>query len=395
MKHSLNTIWLKAAVAGGLWASFEIIAGSMLHNLHLPFSGTILATFSVILMIAFLQIWKINGLILRAGIICGLMKSLSPSAVILGPMTGIMLEAMVMDLLILLAGRHLFGYIIAGIGALLSAILHKLASLFILYGTDLVTIYANLFEFLKRQLNLTDATPKGLITGIIGVYILLGTLAALSGYLLGRHALRRPEAGTDFKPEIDPYQSAWNKTDPDHPYRTVLLLLHTVMIPSMLLLINRFGLSPASLVPAGIYLAFLLIYYKRILGRLMKPLFWSQLLIMTLFASLFWHPPEGTSYRTDSGFLIGLEMSLRAIMIVSTFSALSVEIRNPRITESLLKLGLGNAYAAVSLSFNSLPVMLDRSANLKTFIRNPVRSFSRIIVEAQLWLNRYQAHLEK
>ena len=116
---------------------------------------------------------------------------------------------------------------------------------------------------------------------------------------------------------------------------------------------------------------------------------------MTLIAGFFWNPPEGGIYGMGNGFMVGLEMSLRAILIVSTFSALSVEIRNPRITESLLKLGLGNAYAAVSLAFNSLPVMLDRSANLKTFIRNPVRAFSQIIVEAQRWLNRYQLQLEK
>ena len=117
MKTELDNIWLKAAVVGGLWASFEIIVGSMLHNLHLPFSGTILAVFSVILMISFLQVWNIKGLIWRAGIICGLMKSLSPSAVILGPMTGIMLEALVMDLFIYLIGRNMLGYLLAGISS--------------------------------------------------------------------------------------------------------------------------------------------------------------------------------------------------------------------------------------------------------------------------------------
>jgi hypothetical protein len=395
MKGELNSIWLKAAVAGGLWASFEIIVGSMLHNLHLPFSGTILATFSVILMISFLQIWKINGIIWRAGIICGLMKSLSPSAVILGPMTGIMMEAVIMDLIIFLAGKHLVGYLLAGIGALLSTILHKLASLFILYGTDLVTIYVNLFEFLKKQLNLEDATPEGLVTGIIGIYILLGIAAALAGTFLGRYARRSQRSETVQKPSFDPYQSAWNTTDPNQPFRTALLFVHVAMIPAMLFLINKFGLAPISLIPAGVYIGFLLIYYKRILGRLMKPFFWSQLLIMTLVAGFFWDPPGGVTIKEGSGFMIGLEMSLRAILIVSAFSALSVEIRNPRITDSLLGLGFGNAYAAVSLSFNSLPVMLDRSSGLRTFLKNPLSSFSKMIYEAELWLQCFQTHLQK
>ena len=395
MNGDLDGIWLKAAVAGGLWASFEIIVGSMLHNLHLPFSGTILATFSVILMISFLQVWKINGIIWRAGIICGLMKSLSPSAVILGPMTGIMMEAVIMDMVIFLMGRHLVGYVVAGIGALLSAILHKLASLFILYGTDLVTIYVNLFEFLKKQMKLSNATPEGLITGIIVIYILLGTAAALAGFFLGKYASGSHGDESRLEADIDPFKAAWKNTDPGQRFRIILFFLHIIMIPSILFLINRFGLVSVSLLPAGLYTFFLLFYYKRVIGRLMKPVFWSQLLIMTLVAGIFWNPPDGASFRMGSGLLVGVEMSIRAIILVSAFSALSVEIRNPRITDSLIGSGFGKLYAAVSLSFNSLPVMLDRSANLKEFIRHPVRSFTTIIHEAELWLLCYQTHFNR
>jgi len=53
----LNSIWLKAAVVGGLWASVEIIIGSFFHNLRIPFAGSILATNGTILAIAFYQIW--------------------------------------------------------------------------------------------------------------------------------------------------------------------------------------------------------------------------------------------------------------------------------------------------------------------------------------------------
>jgi hypothetical protein len=367
----------------------------MLHNLHLPFSGTFLATFSVVLMIAFLQVWNIKGLIWRAGIICGLMKSLSPSAVILGPMTGIMLEAFIMDLFIYLIGRNLIGYLSAGIGALLSAIFHKLASLFILYGTDLVAIYVNLFEFLKKQLGLGEVSSKDLIIGILTVYIILGIIAALTGMLLGGHSLsNQVKTETPLQP-IDPFQAAWNNPDPNQPFRIALLFTHILMIPIIMLLINRHGLRYSSLIPAGIYILFLLIYYQRIIGRLKKPFFWSQLILMTVIAGFFWHPTDGDSYISGSGFLVGLEMSIRAILIVSAFSAFSVEIRNPRVINPLMKLGFGNAYAALSLSFNSLPVMLDRSADLKSFIKKPMHSFSSIIYEAELWLQCYKTHLAK
>jgi hypothetical protein len=395
MKNELNSIWLKAAVAGGLWASFEIIVGSLLHNLHIPFSGTILATFSVILMISFLQIWNETGLIWRAGLICGLMKSLSPSAVILGPMTGIMMEALFMDLLIYLLGRNMIGYILAGIAALLSTILHKLASLFILYGKDLVTIYVNLFRFLQKQLGVGEANPKDLIAGIFILYILLGAAAALAGTLLGRRALLKQREGLLIDKPTDPFASAWQEADPDQPFRLLLLLLHIIMIPALLMLINRFGLGVQSLLPAGLYLAFLLTYYKRIIHRLKKPFFWSQLVLMTLLAGLFWHPAEGNSFPLGNGFLVGLEMSLRAVLIVSAFSGLSVEIRNPRVTRYLLGMGFGRAYAALSLAFNSLPAMLDRSVNLSDFLKRPFQSFSNMLLEAELWLECYQTQLRK
>ncbi len=101
----LETIWLKAAVVGGLWASVEIIVGSFLHNLRIPLSGSILAFFGVVLLIAFYKNWPDKGLIWRAGLICALMKSISPSAVILGPMIGIFLEALLLQLSITVLGE--------------------------------------------------------------------------------------------------------------------------------------------------------------------------------------------------------------------------------------------------------------------------------------------------
>ena len=169
----------------------------------------------------------------------------------------------------------------------------------------------------------------------------------------------------------------------------------TSWVPALLLLINYFGLQWQALVPAGIYLAFLLFYYKRIIHRLKKPFFWSQLLLMTLVAGFFWHPREGNDFPLGNGFLVGLEMSLRAVLIVSAFSGLSVEIRNPRITRRLLGLGFGRAYAALSLAFNSLPAMLDRSASLGAFLKKPLRSFSNMLLEAELWLQCYQTTLRK
>ena len=85
----LSDIWLKASVLGCLWASSEIVLGSFLHNLQVPFSSNFLTGIGIILLISVSYIWKDKGLFWRSGLICALMKSVSPSAVIFGPMIAI------------------------------------------------------------------------------------------------------------------------------------------------------------------------------------------------------------------------------------------------------------------------------------------------------------------
>jgi hypothetical protein len=136
----INNTWLKAAVIGSLWGSIEIIIGSFFHNLKIPMAGTVLASFGIILISAFAQIWKEKGLFWRAGLICAIMKSISPSAVLIGPMTGIFMEALLFEFSLVLFGRNFFGYLIGGILALYSVLFHKITALIIIYGFDLVRI---------------------------------------------------------------------------------------------------------------------------------------------------------------------------------------------------------------------------------------------------------------
>ena len=121
-----SQVWLSAALLGSLWAAIEIILGSFLHNLGLPFTGTILSAFGVALMAAGTQIWPERGILWRAGILCALMKSVSPSAVILGPMVGIALEAFVMEGTTRVLGRNAAGLILGGaIGNLIDRVFRK------------------------------------------------------------------------------------------------------------------------------------------------------------------------------------------------------------------------------------------------------------------------------
>ncbi|MCB0476255.1 MAG: hypothetical protein KDC69_11310, partial [Flavobacteriaceae bacterium] len=107
----LSDVWIKASIIGTTWAASEIVLGSFLHNLKIPFSGNILAGIGIILLISVSYVWKDKGLFWRAGLICALMKTLSPSAVIFGPMIAIFSQSLLLEASTRLFGRSVLGFV--------------------------------------------------------------------------------------------------------------------------------------------------------------------------------------------------------------------------------------------------------------------------------------------
>ncbi|MEN6606025.1 MAG: hypothetical protein ABFD60_02185, partial [Bryobacteraceae bacterium] len=142
-----RSVWARAAALGSLWAAFEIVVGSFLHNLRIPFAGTILAALGVVLMLAAAQVWRDSGLIWRMAVICALMKSISPSAVILGPMIGIFFEGLIVQAIVGLLGRGWWACVIAGAGAVSWALVQKVTSLLITYGPEFMKLYEGVVRY--------------------------------------------------------------------------------------------------------------------------------------------------------------------------------------------------------------------------------------------------------
>ncbi|MCB2219640.1 MAG: hypothetical protein KQI35_04530 [Bacteroidetes bacterium] len=385
----LKPVWLKAAVLGGLWASVEIIIGSFFHNLRLPFGGTILAANGTILMIAFYQMWPEKGLIWRAGLIAALMKSVSPSAVILGPMIGIMSEALIVEFFIRIFGNNLISLSIAGALSVSSALLHKVASLIILYGLNIVRLYVDIFNWLAKQIKIENPDPWMLVTIVTAVYLILGTGSAIIGFLIGRKSGSSKLQMQGFSPEKLDKENIF-AIDPDQHFSTLLFVMHILLIPAGLLLLNFMELV-YGLVIIGLYSSFCILYYRKTLRRLKKPAFWWQLVLLTFLAGIFWNgvKENGVLFATE-GLLIGLEMNLRAFFVVIAFSAFSVELRNPGIRDFLFSKGFDKIYAALGLSFTALPVMIEAMPSPQKLLRHPIQSFSKMMIHAREWLEVFE-----
>lgn len=390
----IDNLWLKAAVVGGLWASIEIIIGSFLHNTRLPFAGSMLAFAGTVLLIGFYQIWPQKGLIIRAGLITAVMKSVSPSAIIIGPMTGILLEAALIEFIILIAGNNIVSLMLAGTLSLSSALFHKVISLLIFYGFDLIKIYVNVINFALKQFGLKEAGEWQILIALLAVYTFFGVLAASLGYYIGRKAIRmRKESNIIELEEREIRPKEFFEIRDDQKTSILLLIIHILAIPVGLYLLNYWGLV-VGLSYIVLYIIIVGYKYRFALRRLKKPIFWSQLIIIILLSAVFWDVGDNKNHWiSEEGIIVGVEMMFRALFIVIAFSALSVELRNEKVRKFLYKIGFGKFYQSVGMAFSALPVMIALLPVSKEIIKNPAKSFLMPLIMADSWLNMFKKGL--
>lgn len=378
----LDGIWMKAAVAGSLWASVEIILGSFLHNLKVPLSGTTLSFISVYLLSAFAQVWPERGLIWRAGLICALMKSISPSAFILGPMIGIFGEALLLEISLIILGRNLAGFIIGGAIAVFSTLVQKVINLLILYGLDLLRILEGLYQFAARQFRIEEANPMHLVTAISVLYLVAGAVAALLGRHAGRKYLRRRTGFQSLErvsltaPRMQ-FEGGGSQT-----YSLWHLGLHVVAVVLGLFLIN-FNYYLAAAIVCPVYAIFVIWRYRNSVRHFRKAGLWIQFLVLMLLATFLWNGiAQGVFFSMD-GLVVGLKMVGRAILIIMGFSAVGVELRNPVVKSLLYDRRMSSLYQSLNLAFSVLPHILSNQPSSKSIFRKETVSFQYLFRQAE------------
>ncbi len=387
-KKKFKDIWLKAAVLGSLWGSIEIIFGSFFHNIKVPLAGTMLAIIGISILAAFGQSWKDKGIFWRAALISAVIKSISPSAILIGPMTGIFLEGLLFELSVRIFGRNLIGYIFGGILALYSVVFHKIITLLIIYGFDLVRITENFYLFITKQINLEGISFVSAFFLLSLFYVLLGVIASLLGIYIGRKA-----KNNDLKHSREKKINLTRVNDlintENHKSSTLLLFLHLIFIIGILALTNLLSVEIA-IGLSLIYSALTILKYKRALRYFKRPGFWIQILIFVFISAVFYNGFNHKEYFTEDGLYAGLKMGVRAIMVVIGFSAISSELRNPFIKAFLYKKGFRQFYTALGLAFSVLPYLMKHSAHPKKILKHPIQSLVKNITEAEFILEEFK-----
>ncbi len=384
-RNDLSPLWLRSAMLGSTWAAVEIVLGSFLHNMRLPLTGTMLASVGVVILVAGQRIWPEHGLAWRAGIICALMKSISPSAVIIGPMIGIASEAFLVEAAVRLFGTNVVGLLVGGSVAALLPLIQKIVSLVIAYGPDITMLYVRLVEFAAESLNVPSLGPAEVLAVIGFASIGLGLCGALAGMVVGRRVRAIPHPQALRNGTASPFSPAG--LDPDQRFSLPLLGLHAAAMVLGLVAIRTLPLWGA----LGCVLAYIglaLGLYPAVMRRLSRPRLWLEFAVVSLLAGLLLgevRNPAG-AWQWD-GLRIGAEMSLRASVVVVGFSSIGVELRNPVVLSWFFRRGLGNLARALEVAFEALPQMISAFGDQKRFFRSPLQALASTIAAGVAWLD--------
>lgn len=390
MAKKLDELWLKAAVAGSLWACVEIVLGSFLHNLHLPFAGSLLTAIALVFLVALLQIWPERGLVWRAGVVCAMMKSLSPGAVILGPMVAIIAEALLFEAGIRLLGRNKIGCLVAGCLAMLWLPVQKVGRLLVFYGRDMIDLYLAMLAHLQHRLALMWLQPHHFFIVVIIAYLLLAVVAVSIGWRLGQRLKGLRPMVVNSTPEA----LATKQLSSPVQWSLVWLIGHFAAVVYGLWLFAAAPFIYATVFCCA-YSGLCVYRYRNAYRRFFQPKFWLVFVLITVLAGLFLGTVQDPqlSFKWQS-ILIGLKMNLRALLLLSSFTALGVELGNPRIKQQLHKRGFGQFSAALELSFLVMPQMLSSLIAHRFSLRSPLQVLAQMLRQMDSWLEEFRGQCQ-
>lgn len=185
MKFSTRELVLMA-VFGALWGLVEIALGSVLHAIDLPLTGMTLSVIGAMLLCLGRLFVPRRGSSLFIGVIAMILKLFSIGSVVLGPMVGILAEAIVVEVVLDLFARPTMGaFLAACMGASLWTVVHPFFTGLVFFGRSMFVIWLDLLDSGSRIFRLPAQAVMGIVVALALVHLLTGGLGGWLAWKLG------------------------------------------------------------------------------------------------------------------------------------------------------------------------------------------------------------------
>jgi hypothetical protein len=183
-EHSYFRQLSYTVVFGTLWGTIEMTAGGLLHALHVPFSGILLAAVGATILSCQRALFPVRGITLTTGCLAAGIKVFSMGGVYLNPLLAVLMEALLAECAFCLFGTSFLAAGLAGFMMGFWSFAQGLLTLVLLYGMHWIEASASA---LSRE------APSWPVSPVILLFLAVLLLASLpaSGGMLGLWSARR------------------------------------------------------------------------------------------------------------------------------------------------------------------------------------------------------------
>ncbi len=377
-----DKFWAYVTAFGTLWGGLELTLGTFLHVLHVPKTGLIMTFLSLILVLAQRHIFSDRGSTICVGIIAACIKSLSPGGIILGPVVGIIGEAILIELCFFVPKRGWLPAMIAGGLAVTWSQMQSAFNLWIYYGQDFIDgICVAIEKFFSMPWS--AALGWGLLGAFFGIMFILGGVGGFLGNKLGirvENELKRIEnedlehstcqtgdshSGTAQALHVISGISSGKRkfAKPDEQILKTRLIVFPVALLSLIAQFNG-DLLWSSVALFG-WIAALLIWARNVLKAIWWPRFWALTVAVSLVCGLLlaWDWKDG-SWQWMVGIEATARMLVRGIYVFSLIGWVTRCVRTEEFLTIWNKIHLPELGKALTNAYQLLPEWIERMNEL-------------------------------
>jgi hypothetical protein len=186
MKFSTREL-VTIAVFGTLWGIVEMSLGTVLKSLNVPLSGVVLSTFGLVVAMVGRVFVPRRGSTLFVGVIACLLKLFSLGGVVIGPMIGILSEAVVAEVALSAMGKpRRVAFLVAGVAGVLCPLVQPFVTNPLLFGRTLFTVWLDLLDQGGRLFGLDSGAALWIVLALVAVHAAIGLAAGWLAWDAGR-----------------------------------------------------------------------------------------------------------------------------------------------------------------------------------------------------------------
>lgn len=173
-------------VFGALWGIVEISLGSVLKALQVPLSGAVLAGIGLLIVLVGRQFVPRRGSTLFAGVIALLLKLFSIGNIIIGPVIGILAEALIAEIVLSAFGRpSRLSSTLAGALGVLWTLVHPFFTGWLIFGRDMLEVWRDLLNTGNRLFGFDPSAAFGIVLTLVVIHLAIGAVAGWLACSLG------------------------------------------------------------------------------------------------------------------------------------------------------------------------------------------------------------------